>query len=146
MYVVVNMAGWHTMTRYIIFLVSTNANLPTCIYDSPKFENFEKFVKMPWKNNYKFLNFSIKYRISSYRFRPWIVSAAKIQFYWVKNWNLRHLFKYPTISKFKKEYFPRKLYEEIQYSKFKSCLTCTYMLIYLVLLNIMSACCASNFW
>ena len=30
------------MTRYIIFLVSANANLPTCLYDTPKIENFEK--------------------------------------------------------------------------------------------------------
>ena len=42
MYVAVNMAGWHTLTRYIIFLVSANANLPTYLYDSPKFEKLVK--------------------------------------------------------------------------------------------------------
>ena len=51
-----------------------------------------------------------RYRISGNSFR------SKNSVYLVKNWNLRQLFEFPTISKFKKELYTRKLYEEIRYS------------------------------
>ena len=41
------------------------------------------------------------YGVSPNSFRPWIVSAAKIQLtYLIKNWNLPQLFKFSTISLF----------------------------------------------
>ena len=48
-------------------------------------------------------NHSKKYRISSYSFRPWIDSAAKIQFIKEKIEILRQLFELAIIYKFKKE-------------------------------------------
>ena len=48
-------------------------------------------------------NHSKKYRISSYSFCPWIVSAAKIQFIKEKIEILRQIFELGMIYKFKKE-------------------------------------------
>ena len=63
--------------------------------------------------NLAFLSFN--FRISSCSFPPLNSFSSKNSVYKVKIEILRQLFQLATISKLRKEYFPRKLYEEIRY-------------------------------
>ena len=71
-----------------------------------------------------YLSASPKCHISSYSFHPLIVSIGKNQFIKLEIEILRQLFEFAAISKLKKEYFPRKLYEEIWYIIFHRELKC----------------------